>query len=343
MIMVQPTKIHRFRSSPGPSSEPYIQRDPKIGILLSDGFNLSSFACFMDVFRIAGRERGTARIPRILTAGARTVRSSCGIGLSGQSLPMRRPDLDYLVLFGAMPEKRKPLEMEVRSFLKDLLERKICLVGVGGGVAGLLESLGTDLGTICVHWAHHDAFIEAFGDLNLDPESLFQDHGAVITCAGGVASLDLALYLVRRHHGSQTGRTIQQNLLYDRSRPPHEVQSVPTLPRSFTCEVTRHAVRMMERNYSEMVDIEAMAQKFNLSRRQLERRFRREMGKGVHEFLRELRLSHANSHILRSNSNILKISLDSGFGSVENFNQAYKNHFGCTPTEMRQRQKAGMG
>ena len=341
--MVRLTEVPSIGPASRRSGDTSRQAAPRIGILLLGGFCLTSFASFMDVFRLAGKGQRQPKLPRIMTPGARTVRSSCGVGLSGNALPGRLTGLDYLVVFSGMPGQRSPMETATKQFLQGAVSQNLSLVGIGGGVASLLDSLGRDLGSICVHWDYHDDFIELFGELTLDPESLFQDHGAVITCAGGVASLDLALYLVRRHHGNEVGREIQQSLLYERSRPPHELQSVPTLARSFSCEVTRRAVRMMERNYSEMVDIEAMALKFNLSRRQLERRFRREMGKGIHEFLRELRLSNANSHILHSSSNILKISLDSGFGSVENFNHAYKSHFGCTPTEMRQRQKTGNG
>lgn len=64
-------------------------------------------------------------------------------------------------------------------------------------------------------------------------------------------------------------------------------------------------------------------------------RFKNEVGITVQEFILKTRLTYA-SHLLKTtNSPILNIALDSGFGNLSYFNRAFSKFYHCTPSQYR--------
>jgi len=58
------------------------------------------------------------------------------------------------------------------------------------------------------------------------------------------------------------------------------------------------------------------------------------------QYLTQHRLSHAQRLLATTNGKILGIAMDSGFGSVSRFNDAFRRAFGCSPREYRQEHRA---
>ena len=188
---------------------------------------------------------------------------------------------------------------------------------------------------VCVHWYHHDDYLRAFGEIPLDAESLYREERAVITCAGGAATTDLAISLIGRHLGRVWADKCQRMMLIDQVRKPGHIQSVPVYSGDISCPLTQQAVRRIERQLNQPINIDDLARGLNIGRRQLERRFRAALGKGIHAFIREMRLHLANETIRNTNRTILDISLSCGFPTVEHFNAVFKAHYGMTPTQIR--------
>ncbi|HSV16515.1 MAG TPA: helix-turn-helix domain-containing protein [Tepidisphaeraceae bacterium] len=64
--------------------------------------------------------------------------------------------------------------------------------------------------------------------------------------------------------------------------------------------------------------------------------FKKVFATTVTQYLTQHRLSHAQRLLVSSNGKILSIAMDSGFGSVSRFNDAFRKAFGCSPREYRQ-------
>jgi AraC family transcriptional regulator, melibiose operon regulatory protein len=56
---------------------------------------------------------------------------------------------------------------------------------------------------------------------------------------------------------------------------------------------------------------------------------------GTWEYATEHRLSHAQRLLVTTNEPIVNIAFSSGFGSLSRFNKAFRQSFGCTPSEYR--------
>jgi transcriptional regulator GlxA family with amidase domain len=74
-----------------------------------------------------------------------------------------------------------------------------------------------------------------------------------------------------------------------------------------------------------------------VSRRQLERLFKQHLDRVPSQYYLELRLNRARQMLRQSSKSIIQIGLSCGFSSGPHFSSAYRNHFGITPRDDRQR------
>ena len=68
--------------------------------------------------------------------------------------------------------------------------------------------------------------------------------------------------------------------------------------------------------------------------------FKSETGKTPHDFLCELRMTHARDMLLNTELSIAGIALECGFQSASHFQTLFKNKFGITPGKFRRRAEA---
>lgn len=63
--------------------------------------------------------------------------------------------------------------------------------------------------------------------------------------------------------------------------------------------------------------------------------FKRSTGMTLNEYVSLLRLSYAQALLLREETNILQVAMDSGFGSLSAFNTSFRKLAGMSPTDFR--------
>ena len=83
------------------------------------------------------------------------------------------------------------------------------------------------------------------------------------------------------------------------------------------------------------LELAELADVANFSRFHFHRVFTAWMGETVAEYARRVRLERAAHLLARGGETVLEIALATGFGSGEAFARAFKQQFGCTPTQWR--------
>lgn len=98
------------------------------------------------------------------------------------------------------------------------------------------------------------------------------------------------------------------------------------------------AIRHIEKNFKEELNLEELAEKFNYSSSYLSKLFKTELGINFYEYLIRCRLQHAVSD-LGGERKIADIAMENGFSDVRAFNKMFRRHFGATPSEYRSQLK----
>ncbi|WP_339733799.1 DNA-binding transcriptional regulator [uncultured Gimesia sp.] len=110
-------------------------------------------------------------------------------------------------------------------------------------------------------------------------------------------------------------------------------RSVDTL--YFEDEHVRNAMEFIRQNIALPVRVEEVASAASLSRRSLENRFQKSLGKSPAQIIRQSKLSHAMNLLLETDLTIQEIAERTGFFHVETFARFFKRETGRPPSLYR--------
>ena len=103
------------------------------------------------------------------------------------------------------------------------------------------------------------------------------------------------------------------------------------------------AIRHIQENFRTKITIKEIAEKVNLSARQLDRRFQEILRMSPQEFVMKIRLKTACEELGKTSNSILDIALSLGFYDQSSFTQQFRKHMGSTPLQYRKQHQAEIG
>jgi len=317
--------------------------DPKlkIGFVLQDKFTLAAFATFIDAIRLAADLGGRSR--KIFcdwtVLGDGPVQASCGLKVTPDE-PLTAPErFDYVAICGGNTYRDRHASRLYKKFLIEAAGKGVHLIGVCSGTFALAEAGLLDGYRACVHWNVLPTFMETYPAINANSDQLFIDAGDRITCAGSMGGADLALWLIRRHCGQEKAQQTSRHMMLHAPRPGDHPQP------HFLCELAatadpmvRRVALLMEQSLNEYRSIEWFARRAGISVRQLERRFKDELGLSPAAFFRKLRLDYAAYRMRDTDLRILEIAIDTGFVDGTHMTRKFRTQFAQTPKQYRSAQ-----
>ena len=102
------------------------------------------------------------------------------------------------------------------------------------------------------------------------------------------------------------------------------------------------AMRFIRDHANQCVGVDEVVDATGLSRRTLERRFRRQVGRSILEELSRCRLERAKRLLLETELTVEKAAYAAGFANLKPMLRAFRQGLGCSPTAYRQ-SKSCMG
>jgi transcriptional regulator GlxA family with amidase domain len=315
------------------------RRQLSVGFVLIPNFTLIAFSAIVDLLRLAADEGDRSRPEHcswsVLAPDLNAVTASCGL----QVLPWEtfdRPErFDYIVVVGGLIDRNSTYNPKTLEFLRDAAAKSVAIAGVCTGSFALVEAKLMSGRKCCVSWYHFPDLIERYSDIIPVADQLFVEDGKFITCAGGLAALDLAAWMVERHLGPGRAQKSLHIMVTDTARPATGAQPQPPSVGAVDDPRVRRAMLQIEQNLSTPQKVEDIAQGVGLSKRQLERIFRKVVGKSIQEFSRELRVFYGLWLLANSAKTITAVATESGFSDISHFNRLFRATFGCAPSTLR--------
>ena len=207
----------------------------------------------------------------------------------------------------------------------------LCTGGYALAKAGLLERYRAT-----IHWENLSSLREEFPRV-LISDQLFTIDRNRFTCSGGVAPLDLMLHLIDVKLGSSIAQRVSEQFIVDRIRGDTERQYVPLRAQVGVAHQSLIRVAaIMEANIERPLSLEKIASETGLSRRQIERLFKRHLNCVPKRYYLEMRLKRARELLLQTAMPIMDITTACGFQSPPHFSKCYRGQFGYPPSAERQ-------
>ncbi len=313
----------------------------KFGFVLLPHFTLTAFSTFVDTLRLAGDEGDFSRPVdcqwTFLASNPAGVTSSCGAHVAREA-PLQNPETyDYIVVCGGLLHRGDVLSDELNTFLHKADKAGITLIGLCTG-AFTLARTGLMAGRrCCISWFHYRELEDEQTGVIPVADQLFVVDGNRITCAGGVASADLAAWIIEKHFGRAKAQKSLHILSVDQARSHNTPQSHPVMGQAINDKV-RRATLLMEQNLTVPLSISEIAERINLSRRQLDRVFKKELNNPPQVFYRNLRLEFARHLLTHSQRSITSVAMECGFADAAHFSRLFKKAYGQPPSLIKMEQ-----
>ena len=186
-----------------------------------------------------------------------------------------------------------------------------------------------------IHWENLPGFSEAFPKANVFAD-LFEVDQNIYTCAGGTAALDMMLKLIGDDFDENLVNRVCEQVLTDRVRSPTDRQRLPLRARLGVQNAkVLSIIELMEANLSEPLSLIEVADHVGLSRRQIERLFRTEMGRSPARYYLEIRLDRARHLLIQSSMPVVEVAVACGFVSASHFSKCYRELYSRSPQQER--------
>jgi transcriptional regulator GlxA family with amidase domain len=206
----------------------------------------------------------------------------------------------------------------------------LCTGGYALARAGLLNRYKAT-----IHWENMHALHEEFPLVEISTQVFTIDRDRY-TCSGGTAPLDLVLNLIQRQHGRRISQQVSEQFVLERVRDDQDSQYVPMRAQlGFTHRNLIKVAQLMEENIEKPLSLDAIARSTGLSRRQIERLFKRYLDCVPKRYYMEIRLRRARELLLQTSMPIMEITAACGFQSPPHFSKCYRRHFGRPPSAER--------
>ena len=167
-------------------------------------------------------------------------------------------------------------------------------------------------------------------------QELFEIDGPRITSAGGTASIDLMLDLIAQAHGPQLAVQVSEQFVLGRIRPRQDHQRLQVATRyGVSNRKLVQVIGEMERHTEPPLTTLELAERIQVTRRQLERLFRVHLDDTPSNFYLGLRLDKARQLLRQTDLSVLQVSLACGFESPSYFSRSYRARFTASPSQDR--------
>ena len=302
-----------------------------LGLLLIDGFALMSYASIVEPFRAANSLSGRTlyRWTHLSVAGP-VARASNGTAIVVDSQVGEPLSCDALFVF-AGGDPRAFEGPRTLDWLRGAARSGMAIAGVSGGPyilarAGLLHGFRAT-----IHWEHAEAFREDFPGVEL-ASGLYVIDRRRMTCAGGVAGLDLAIALIARDHGPALAGRVSEWFIRTEQRQAEGPQRLSLRERwGVRPDAVLRALAEMETAIEEPRSREHLAREAGVSVRQLERLFRGHLGSTIGQAYLKVRLEHADRLLRTTGLTVTAVALASGFASASHFARVFRQAYGRAP------------
>lgn len=306
----------------------------RIGVLIIDDFALMSFASVVEPFRAANLIAGQDLYEILyFPASGAVATSSNGIQVPSHGDILDSGKLDFVFVVAGGNQK-EILSAPVAPILRQLDHRGVTLGGVSGGPL-LLAHAGLMAGRrMTVHWEHAAALAELSPTLLIE-RSLYVIDRNRVTCAGGIAPMDMMHALIADRHGNEFARKVSDWFMHTEIRPSASAQRSSLAERYGTNnQAVLDSIELMRSHVADTLPLPRLAEFAGVGARQLNRLFNSELGKTAMEFYMDLRLELSKNLLRNSSLPITEIALAAGFSSSSHFSTAFRKKYGVSPSKL---------
>jgi transcriptional regulator GlxA family with amidase domain len=202
--------------------------------------------------------------------------------------------------------------------------------------AFILASTGLVNGKKCAtHWVAANEFRRMFPEVNLVTERVVTDEHGIYTSGGAYSYLTLVLYLIEKYAGRAAAVFCAKIFAIDIDRDTQSPFMMFSGQKDHEDEPIKKAQAFIEENFHQKITVDELASMFSLSRRNLERRFKRATSNTVVEYIQRIKIEAAKMSLESTRENVNEVMYKVGYTDTKAFRTTFKKITGISPIQYR--------
>lgn len=196
--------------------------------------------------------------------------------------------------------------------------------------AGLLDN------KVCsTHWSVAENFRLMFPQVNLQTDKLITDENGIYTNGGAYSFLNLMIYLIEKYYDRQTAIFCSKVFQIEIDRNTQSEFTIFSGQKKHADEIILEAQNFIEANLQEKITIEDLSSKFNVGRRNFDRRFIKATGNTPVEYAQRVKIEAAKKALENSRKTVNEVMFEVGYSDVKAFREVFRKYTGLSPLDYK--------
>ena len=200
----------------------------------------------------------------------------------------------------------------------------------------MLASTGILEGKTCsAHWAHAGLFRNAFPGIDLKEDRLITHESGIYTNGGAYSFLNLVLFIIEKYYDKQTAVYCAKMFQIDIERSSQSSFAIFSGQKKHSDDVILKAQAYIEKNYQDKISIAVLSNKFNIGRRNFDRRFIKATGITPLDYLQRVKIEAAKKSLENTRKTVNEVMYDVGYSDNKAFREVFNRVAGMSPVDYK--------
>ncbi len=198
--------------------------------------------------------------------------------------------------------------------------------------AGLLD------GKVCsTHWSVAENFKLLFPKVNLQTERLITDDKGLYTNGGAYSFLNLVLYLIEKYDDRKTAIYCSKVFQIELDRSNQSQFTIFSGQKTHDDELVKDAQAYIENNPEAKISMQDLSAKFNVGRRNFDRRFIKATGNTPLEYAQRVKIEAAKKAFETGYKTVNEVMYAVGYADLKAFREVFRRYTGLSPLAYKAR------
>lgn len=204
--------------------------------------------------------------------------------------------------------------------------------------AFLLAATGLLDGRSCsTHWSVTEQFKQLFPEVHLQTDKLITDEQGIYTNGGAYSFLNLMLYLIEKYYDRATAIYCSKVFQIEIDRTTQSEFSIFSGQKHHSDEMVHKAQHYIEKHLDQKISIEDLSAKFNVGRRNFDRRFIKATSNTPIEYAQRVKIEAAKKAFETNRKTVNEIMYEVGYSDVKAFREVFRKVTGLSPLEYKEK------
>jgi transcriptional regulator GlxA family with amidase domain len=188
-----------------------------------------------------------------------------------------------------------------------------------------------------VHWAAKNEFGELFPQIHLVEDNIITDENGIYTCGGGYSYLNLLMYVLEKHLGRDIAILASKMFEIDLDRKSQNPFTIFIGQKAHGDDVVLRAQHLIENNPTATFSVDGVCHQMGVGRRTFERRFKKNTGNSVVEYVQRVKVEFAKKLLESSEKTVNEVTYATGYNDVDAFRKVFKRFTDLSPLDYRKK------